>query len=674
MPTRSELNNNLASILTPIIEVSQHLQANQEMLDYVDQEIAGAVSGNTWPSDKPNYYTKTQVDSIASTKADLVSGKIPSSQLPSYVDDIIETANYAALPVTGETGKLYITLDDNKLFRWSGSVYIEILSAVSTGTTVGSLQQVTTVGNTTTNNLSVLGNNNRYLRLGSDVNTDSYVQFRMALGSPMLQFHSQSGELTSITHASSGTRDIVFPDASGTMPMTVNGVAANSSGNITLTGLSSSDTYVTGGTYSNGTATFRNNTGGTFNVTGFSTGNTEVFVTGGTYTAGTATFRNNTGGTFSVTGFTTGFTSTNVYNSDGVVSSNRLVELNDNTFRIEKNTSSDYNSSLTFNEDYINLVQNHPAGSGSSVRVGSDKLQLKSITPSESAFIDLTSLEFIIKDGLDNIGFGVVGDYNIGETIRFGYYPNTRNDVTAASNFLYTDINGQLCSKPLSSITTTDRFITGGTYSNGTATFTNNTGGTFNVTGFKTSDLVVTGGTHSAGTTTFRNNTGGTFTVTGYQNGNSTITLTGVVTGTGTSSIATSIGAGAITNTMLAGSISDDKILSSATWNGKADKLATIKAVTGTTYTILSGDNGTVLNFTNVSGCSLTTPSGLTNGFNCLIIQGSFYPVEVYAGAGATLNKKAGLYTVTNGQYSTATLLQIASNQFLLAGDLENIP
>jgi hypothetical protein len=36
----------------------------------------------------------------------------------------------------------------------------------------------------------------------------------------------------------------------------------------------SNDTVVTGGTYSNGTTLFRNNTGGTFNVSGFSTGNT----------------------------------------------------------------------------------------------------------------------------------------------------------------------------------------------------------------------------------------------------------------------------------------------------------------------------------------------------------------------------------------------------------------
>lgn len=54
------------------------------------------------------------------------SGKVPSTQLPSYVDDVIEVANYAALPGAGETGKIYVTLDDNKCYRWSGSTYIEI--------------------------------------------------------------------------------------------------------------------------------------------------------------------------------------------------------------------------------------------------------------------------------------------------------------------------------------------------------------------------------------------------------------------------------------------------------------------------------------------------------------------------------------------------------------------
>jgi hypothetical protein len=73
----------------------------------------------------------------------------------------------------------------------------------------------------------------------------------------------------------------------------------------------STNTVVTGGTYDNsiGTATFTNNIGGTFDVTGFTTGSTEVFLTGGTVnsTGGTATFTNTTGGTFTITGMTTPF-------------------------------------------------------------------------------------------------------------------------------------------------------------------------------------------------------------------------------------------------------------------------------------------------------------------------------------------------------------------------------
>ena len=61
-------------------------------------------------------------------KANLVDGKVPASELPSYVDDVIEVSDYASLPTTGEIGKIYITLDNNKIYRWSGSIYIEIAS------------------------------------------------------------------------------------------------------------------------------------------------------------------------------------------------------------------------------------------------------------------------------------------------------------------------------------------------------------------------------------------------------------------------------------------------------------------------------------------------------------------------------------------------------------------
>ena len=57
------------------------------------------------------------------------SGQIPSAQLPSFVDDVVEYANLAALPATGETGKIYVTQDTNKTYRWSGSAYTEIASS-----------------------------------------------------------------------------------------------------------------------------------------------------------------------------------------------------------------------------------------------------------------------------------------------------------------------------------------------------------------------------------------------------------------------------------------------------------------------------------------------------------------------------------------------------------------
>lgn len=52
--------------------------------------------------------------------------KISATYLPSYVDDVLEFSSLAAFPVTGETGKLYVAIDTNKPYRWSGSTYFEI--------------------------------------------------------------------------------------------------------------------------------------------------------------------------------------------------------------------------------------------------------------------------------------------------------------------------------------------------------------------------------------------------------------------------------------------------------------------------------------------------------------------------------------------------------------------
>lgn len=74
------------------------------------------------------------------------SGKVPSSQLPSYVDDVIE-GYYSSgkfyynedrtSEISGETGKIYTDLISNKTYRWGGSAYVEISTSLAIGTVTG---------------------------------------------------------------------------------------------------------------------------------------------------------------------------------------------------------------------------------------------------------------------------------------------------------------------------------------------------------------------------------------------------------------------------------------------------------------------------------------------------------------------------------------------------------
>lgn len=63
------------------------------------------------------------------------TGKVPSSQLPSFVDDVLEYDKQSSFPTTGEAGKIYIAQDTNKTYRWSGSAYVEISASLALGET-----------------------------------------------------------------------------------------------------------------------------------------------------------------------------------------------------------------------------------------------------------------------------------------------------------------------------------------------------------------------------------------------------------------------------------------------------------------------------------------------------------------------------------------------------------
>lgn len=62
-------------------------------------------------------------------------GKVPSGQLPSYVDDVLEYDNKTSFPASGETGKIYVAKDTNLTYRWSGSAYVEISASLALGET-----------------------------------------------------------------------------------------------------------------------------------------------------------------------------------------------------------------------------------------------------------------------------------------------------------------------------------------------------------------------------------------------------------------------------------------------------------------------------------------------------------------------------------------------------------
>ena len=63
------------------------------------------------------------------------AGRVPASQLPSYVDDVLEFDELSGFPRPGEAGKIYVAVDTNLTYRWSGSDYVEIGTSLALGET-----------------------------------------------------------------------------------------------------------------------------------------------------------------------------------------------------------------------------------------------------------------------------------------------------------------------------------------------------------------------------------------------------------------------------------------------------------------------------------------------------------------------------------------------------------
>lgn len=76
--------------------------------------------------------TKGKANGLASLDD---SGKVPYTQLPSYVGDVLEFTQLDQLPKPGESGKIYVVTSTNLQYRWSGSDYVEISKSLALGET-----------------------------------------------------------------------------------------------------------------------------------------------------------------------------------------------------------------------------------------------------------------------------------------------------------------------------------------------------------------------------------------------------------------------------------------------------------------------------------------------------------------------------------------------------------
>lgn len=117
---------------------------NHNDLYYTEAEVDGKLSG------KANSSHKHGAGDITSVNASAITGVIAAANLPSFVDDVLEgyygsdgifyktydtsTKKYSDA-YTGETGKIYVNLNDNKTYRWSGSKYVVVSETIALGET-----------------------------------------------------------------------------------------------------------------------------------------------------------------------------------------------------------------------------------------------------------------------------------------------------------------------------------------------------------------------------------------------------------------------------------------------------------------------------------------------------------------------------------------------------------
>ena len=118
------------------------------------------------------------------------------------------------------------------------------------------------------------------------------------------------------------------------------------------------------------------------------------------------------------------------------------------------------------------------------------------------------------------------------------------------------------------------------------------------------------------------------------------------------------------------GVISNTDDIVTKTYADASASYISINTQSGTTYTSVIGDAGKLINFTNASAVTFTVPTDASVAYDIgsiiTILQSGAGQVTVTPAGGVTVNSANGLKLAS--QYSTAELIKISSNTWLLAG------
>lgn len=104
-------------------------------MSYQDKDLLDSIPNYTISGKKISENPILTYDDIQGVAYLGEDGKIPSSLLPSYVDDVIEYDSIDYFPAIGESGKIYIDNKTNLAYRWSGTKYVSISSSIALGET-----------------------------------------------------------------------------------------------------------------------------------------------------------------------------------------------------------------------------------------------------------------------------------------------------------------------------------------------------------------------------------------------------------------------------------------------------------------------------------------------------------------------------------------------------------